>query len=165
MIPEPKRQEIKEAIWTVMDEGLIPAFEHLKRIRASVTEQLPVLNRRQLYEDFTRVLWHGYKDLMQKAAKLFGPDIGFLFQSDANFEKGLAAFKQAHPLAPPGFGDFLRAQRTSWQNALADFRNHCLEHREEGPEMYTGFYNPTNADVLFDAVWRTIAEVWSSFSR
>jgi len=159
MIPEPKREEVKHAIMTISMEGLMPAFEHLKRIRASITEQMPVLNRKQLYEDFTRVLWHGYKDLMQRAATLMGANIGFLFQNDANFQKGLTEFKEAHPSVVPEFGDHLRTQRTNWQNELGDFRNHFLEHRQEEPEKYKIFYQPDSAEALFDSVWRTTADI------
>ena len=58
-----ERDAVKNAIMTVLTEGLMPAFERLRHIRASVTTSLPELNRRQLYEDFARVLWHAYKDL------------------------------------------------------------------------------------------------------
>ena len=51
LIFEPQRQDLKEAILTIMFEGLMPAFEHLKKIRASVGQAMPVLNRMQLYED------------------------------------------------------------------------------------------------------------------
>ena len=51
---DPERQELKEAILTILMEGLIPAFEHLRKIRASVGQEIPVLNRMQLYEDFSR---------------------------------------------------------------------------------------------------------------
>jgi hypothetical protein len=159
MIPEPKREEVKHAIMTISVEGLMPAFEHLKRIRASVTQQMPVLNRKQLYEDFTRVLWHAYKDLMQRAALLMDINIGFLFQPDTKFEKGLTEFREAYPAVLPWFGDHLRTQRTNWQNELADFRNHFLEHRQEEPEKFKDFYQPSNAEALFDAVWRTTADI------
>jgi hypothetical protein len=158
-IPDPRREEVKHAIMTISTEGLFPAFEHVKRIRASVKAQMPVLNRKQLYEDFTRVLWHGYKDLMQRAAVLMGAKIGFLFDTAAKFEKGLAEFREANPAVPPGFGDHLRTQRTNWQNDLADFRNLFLEHRQEEPEKFRIFYQPDSAEALFDSVWRTTADI------
>jgi len=158
-IPEPKRSEVKHAIMTISTEGLLPAFENLKRIRASLTKQMPVLNRKQVYEDFSRVLWHGYKDLMQRAALLMGAKIGFLFDTNAKFERGLAEFRQAHPSVPQGFGDHLRTQRTNWQNDLADFRNLFLEHRQEEPEKFSVFYQPESAEALFDSVWRTTADI------
>ncbi len=158
-IPEPKRAEVKHAIMTISTEGLLPAFENLKRIRASLTKQMPVLNRKQLYEDFSRVLWHGYKDLMQRAALLMGAKIGFLFDTNAKFERGLAEFRQGHPSAPQGFGDHLRTQRTNWQSDLADFRNLFLEHRQEEQEKFSVFYQPESAEALFDSVWRTTADI------
>ena len=160
---DPSREKIKSAIWTIMDEGLMPAFEKLKQIRASVGQQMPLLTRRQLYEDFARVIWHGYKDLMPKAVNLFGADVGFMFRDEKEFEKGLSAFNVAHPNASPRFGDFLRAQRSGWQNELSDFRNNYLEHRKRGPEAYPDFYKPDEAEGLFDAVWRTIAEILVMF--
>ena len=81
-----KRDAVKNAIMTVLTEGLMPAFERLRQIRASVTTSLPELNRRQLYEDFARVLWHAYKDLFPKAVRLLGFEIGFLFTADADFD-------------------------------------------------------------------------------
>ncbi len=163
MIFDPAREKLKTAIMTVSMEGLMPAFEHLKRIRASITQQMPVLNRKQLYEDFTRVLWHGYKDLMPRAATLIGVDIGFLFQNDVSFEKGLVAFRQAHASIPIEFGENLRTVRTNWQADLADFRNHYLEHRNEESDQYKDFYRPEFAEQLFDTVWRTIVDILAMF--
>ena len=163
IIREPTREQVKEAIILISLEGLMPAFEHLRRIRASTLEQLPLWNRRQLYEDFSRLLWHAYKDLMPKAVKLIGFDIGFLFQNDANFEKAVTDFEEANPSIMSGFGNFLRTQRTSWQNALADFRNHHLEHREVGQTSDEDFYKPENAGALFDSAWRTIADILFMF--
>ena len=40
MIFDPERQKLKDAIITILLEGLIPAFEHLKKIRASVGQQI-----------------------------------------------------------------------------------------------------------------------------
>jgi hypothetical protein len=78
-------------------EGLMPAIEHLKKIRSSIRQEIPVLNRMQLYEDFSRVLWHAYKDLMPRATILLGFDLGFLFQNEANFEKWVIEFNGNHP--------------------------------------------------------------------
>ena len=47
-----EREAAKNAIMTIVVEGLMPAFEHLKKIRASVTTPLPELNRRQLLQGF-----------------------------------------------------------------------------------------------------------------
>lgn len=92
-----ERKAVKDAFMTILIEGLMPAFEHLRKIRQSVSAPAPELNRRQLYEDFARVLWHAYKDLMPKAVLLLGFDIGFQFQNDAIFEKGIAEFNKKYP--------------------------------------------------------------------
>lgn len=159
LIFDPQRQELKEAIITILMEGLIPAFEHLKRIRASVGQQMPVLNRMQLYEDFSRVLWHGYKDLMPRATILTGFDMGFLFRNDADFEKGAIDFNKQHPSLIMQLCDHLRNQRTNWQNGLSKFRNHFLEHRKEEQNKFGKYYQPGEAEVLFDSAWRTMSDV------
>jgi hypothetical protein len=155
---EPRRQDAKEAILTISIEGLLPAFEHLKKIRASVQQTVPELNRKQHYEDFARVLWHAYKDLTPKATALMDFDIGFLFQNNANFEKGVTKFVAEHP-SLLGLGPYLRQQRISWQDRLQSFRNHFLEHRKEEPEKFKNYYVPEWAEMVFAAVWHTIADV------
>jgi hypothetical protein len=64
------RDALKNSIMTILTEGLMPAFEHLRKIRSSAASPVPELNRKQHYEDFARVLWHAYKDLPPKAAML-----------------------------------------------------------------------------------------------
>jgi hypothetical protein len=159
LIRDPEPQKVKESIFTILFEGLIPAFEDLKLIRVSGGAEIPILNRRKHYEDFARVLWHAYKDLMPKTALLMGFDIGFIFQNDKNFEKGLLVFQSDHPHVSVQFGSHLRDQRTRWQNALGKFRNHYLEHREDSPDKYEVFYRPDIAEAHFDAVWRSSADV------
>jgi hypothetical protein len=137
----------------------MPAFEHLKSIRALTAQTLPELNRKQLYESFTIVLWRAYKDLMQAAAKLMEPEFGFLFQSDANFESGLAAWAKKRPRHGQGMADYFRKRRTEWQTDLGQFRNY-LEHRDEtDPATYARHYEPAHAEMIFDSVWRTIADI------
>lgn len=92
MIDGDTRDKLKDAIVAISVEGLMPVFEHLKKIKALPGQQIPELNRKQLFEDFTRVLWHSYKNLMQKAAKLMEPEFGFLFQNKRQFEAGLGAW-------------------------------------------------------------------------
>jgi hypothetical protein len=159
MFVQAEKENVKNAIMTISTEGLLPAFEHLKRIRSSIAQQLPVLNRRQHYEDFSRVLWHSYKDLTQAATKVMGAQVGFIWSPDSDFEAGLKDFMESDPRVPRGFDNFLRFQRHNWQNELCDFRNHFLEHRREGPERFADFYQPENAEALFNTVWRTIAEI------
>lgn len=96
----------------------MPAFEHLKKIMDPASQALPVLNYKQLYEDFTRSLWHAYKDLMQIAAKMMEPEFGFLFQKETQFEAGMAAWGKKHPWCRKWCRICVRhapTGRTSWQ--------------------------------------------------
>ena len=145
MIDGARREEVKHAILAISFEGLMPAFEHLKRIRAAVGESVPKLNRKQHYEDFAVALWMAYKTLMPRATELMDFNIGFLFQNDLNFDKGLVEFLKALPPRGAQIGPYLRAQRTEWQNELAEFRN-FLQHRSPGESRkYVGLYEPDYA--------------------
>ena len=158
-IYEPERQKLKEAILAICVGGLMPAFEDLKKIRASVNQTIPELDRRQLYETFTVVLWRSYKNHMQRAAKLMEPEISFLFQEDPQFEKGLIAWGKKRPVIAQAVAPYLRKQRMTWQNELRTFRND-LEHKGETyPAIYEGRYAPAHAELLFEAVWRAIADI------
>lgn len=155
-----ERDKLKEAILIVSFEGLMPAFEHLKDIRASVGQTMPELNRRQLFENFEGRLWHAYKDLMQKAAKLMEPEIGFLFQrQDAQFEAGLSDWEKKRPKLAQAVAPHLRKQRVDWQEDLREFRNY-LEHKDDrDPKVFAARYDPVHSEKLFDTVWRTIADI------
>lgn len=158
-----EREAIKNAIMILVTEGLMPAFEHLRKIRLSIANPVPEMNRRQLYEDFARVLWHAYKDLFPKAVLLLGFDIGFLFQKQADFEKGLAKFVSSHPSLILDVPELLRRQRTNWQQALSSFRNDFLEHRKADIADFADFYQPKTAEMLFGHAWRTMAELFPPF--
>jgi hypothetical protein len=159
MIYGEEREKLKEAILAIAFEGLMPAFEHLKKIRSLRTQPLPILNQKQVYEDFSRVLWHSYKDLMQKAAKMMEPEFGFLFQKGTQFESGLTAWCNKRPPIAIAVAEYFRACRAEWQNDLSNFRNY-LEHKDEtDPEVFAGRYHPDHAENLFERVWRTIADI------
>jgi hypothetical protein len=158
-----EREAVKDAIMTILMEGLMPAFEHLRKIRQSVSTPIPELNRRQLYEDFGRVLWHAYKDLMPKAALLLGFDIGFQFQNDALFEKVIAKFNEKYPSLIMNIPGVLKRQRVNWQNGLSEFRNDFLEHRKQDIAAFESYYRPETAERLFDHAWRTMADLFPVF--
>jgi len=160
-----KREAVKNAIMTLLIEGLMPAFEHLRKIRASVINSVPELNRRQLYEDFARVLWHACKDLFPKAVLLLGFNIGFLFRGDKDFEKELAEFMSKAPFLILDVPELLRQQRAIWQQGLAGFRNDFLEHRKKDVVEFAAYYQPQTAEMLFDHAWRTMAELFPAFTE
>ena len=66
-----------------------------------------------------RVLKHGTQKLM----KMFGVDIGFLFQKQTLFESGLKALEKPDPV----LADYLKQVRLSWSERLLDQRN-AIEH-------------------------------------
>jgi hypothetical protein len=163
-IPEPRKKAAKNAIMNISMNGLTPAFMHLRNIRTSVGVDLPVLNTKQLYEDFVQDLWRSYKDLTQKAVKAMGSDIGFLYQTDTNFEKGLSTFMGTDPrIAWHVLADSLRSQRRDWQNGLAEFRNNLEHGGKLSLETHSQYYEPEMAERLFAVVWQTIADILTVF--
>jgi hypothetical protein len=157
------REKLKNSIMTILTEGLMPAFEQLKRIRLSLVSTVPEINRKQHYEDFARVLWHGYKDLMPKAVSLLGFDIGFQFQKPASFENGIDDFAKKHPRLIMNVPELLRRQRKGWQQDLVKFRNEFLEHRSVDVAEVEKYYRPEWAEMVFDFAWRTMAELLPVF--
>jgi hypothetical protein len=156
---EPERQEVKEAITSILMDGLMPAFLELQRIRASLGQDMPLMNRLQPYEDFSRKLWKSYKDLMEKAARLMGFKIGFLFDNEKKFGEGLKKFRKENPRIRVGFEKFLEQTREEWQNELAKFRNTWLEHQTGDNRRFEKFYKPEYAEALFTLVWQTIVDI------
>lgn len=154
-----QREEASEAITAVLTDGLIPAFLELRAIQESQTNDLPLVNKFQQYEDFARKLWKAYKDLTQRAASAMGFDIGFLFQKETKFEEGLKVFRAAFPAAPPSLEGYFREVRDLWQNDLARFRNEFLEHQKGSRQEHLKFYDPNYVNSLFDAVPRIIGDV------
>ena len=154
-----QRGRVTESLATVITDGLMPTFLKLRQIRELVKKDLPMLEGRELYEDFARKLWKSYKELMQNAAKETGFDVGFLFQKETGFEQGLKKFREANPSASSTLEAYLRETRRLWQTDLADFRNNILEHVSEDRSKYEKFYRPEFAEKLFDAVWKTMIEI------
>lgn len=160
------REDLKEAIHIMLLEGLMRAFAELQTIRANKNRRLARLDRDRPYENFVRTLWHGYRHLFPKVIGLLGYDISFLFEADPKFEKKLQLFlaQNAKYLICADIGGFLKIQRAMWQNELSLFRNDYLEHRKEEVAAIVGqFYDPDWAESVFNAVWRTIAELLSMF--
>lgn len=158
-IHDPDREKVNDALGAIQIDGLLPAFLELEKIRKSVGKELPILEKMQPYEDLARKLWKAYKELMKSTAKLMGFDIGFLFTNEAKFDAGIKKFRGLNPRVPDAFESFLRETRKRWQNDLAKFRNEILEHPSADKGLFKDFYNPANAEALFDGVWHTIVEI------
>lgn len=159
MIFNEQRERVNDAIGTILMDGLMPAFRELEQIRAAEGKQLPILDRRELYNDFGRKIWKAYKDLTQRAAREIGFNIGFLFKDPAGFKDELKKFQQDYPNVRPELGKALEETRSRWQNELAQFRNTFLEHQDSDPKLFAKFYDIKYVEVLFDDVWNTIVEL------
>jgi len=159
MIEGAQREDVKHALVSILIDGLMPAFLKLGEIRASVDQAMPLMNREQLYEDFARKSWKAYKELMQVALDLMGHKIGFLFKCEKEFREGLVDLRSRNPELRAGFEKFLEETRDEWQNDLSKFRNTWVEHQRGERKQFQKFYEPRNAELLFDTVWRTIT--WS----
>ncbi len=163
MILGTQRDEVKHAIFSILIDGLMPAFLKLEEIRASVGKAIPLMNIEQLYEDFARKLWKAYKELMQVALDLMGYKMGFLFQGPKEFREGLLELRRLSPNLRVGFEKFLEETRDEWQNDLSKFRNTWVEHQRGDRKQFQKFYDPKNAEWLFDTVWHTIADILPVF--
>ena len=74
-IVNPRLQEVKDAFMEVLVEGLIPAYLNLRQIRMVRGLRIPVIERRQQFENLSGALWRTYKTLMPKATILLGFDL------------------------------------------------------------------------------------------
>jgi hypothetical protein len=161
-IREPYRAKTKGAIGRLKMDGFMPAFEHLRSIRANAVDQPVELKKEQVYADFMRTLWHGYRDLLPKAADEMGFDITFIFRKASEFEKGLTAFLNHHPAINEFvklFPDYLRQQRATGQNDLARVRNDYLEHRKLEWEDVRHAYCVAKSEMFFERAWTTASDI------
>ncbi len=159
MIPDTEKVNVKDAIGTVLFDGLIPAFLELRNIRASVGQDLPLVDRYQLYEDFARKVWKSHKDLTQRAGKAMGFNIGFLYQEEQGFEEGLKKFRVDWPGVQGEFEHFVRENRSKWQSELRAFRNGFLEHQQGDRMEFRKFYDASFVETLFNMVWGAIVDL------
>jgi hypothetical protein len=154
------RDEIKLAISDVY-EALTDAFNDLRELRRIEGDaSIPVAERQGTYSAFYVHLWRAYKDRFQKLLQVLGYDLGFLWQSQKQFEAAAERFIDQHPEIDVQFVDALRENRRSWQDQLGLFRNH-LEHREETPDQDfdASFYTLQRAEQAFEYVWRMIENI------
>ena len=160
LIMDTQREDVKAAIVSILNDGLVPAFLELRTIRALPGRNLPLIDRNQPFEDLARKLWRAYKALTQNAVQLMGFDIGFLFENDKRFAEGLKKFRAANPNLVVDYEAFLEDVRTSWQTELGKFRNNWIEHPDgKPPKDFAKFYTPQYAEIIFEKVWRAIVDM------
>ena len=155
-----KRDEIRDAVMTVLVDCLMPAFVSLRELRAIAGDPTaPILTKTKHFDDMCKSLWSAYKDRTQSAARLMGYEIGFLFQNDAEFEKGCAAFGYANPCVDKELIERMKSNRATWQPDLKRFRNDYLEHQKIPREEMAPFYSLQRAEELFERVWVAAEEI------
>jgi hypothetical protein len=94
--------------------------------------------------------------------KSVGFEIGFLFRSEKEFREGLPQFRTSNSLLKSlrdGYEEFLESNRKGWQNDLSQFRNTWVEHQKGDGRKFNKFYEPHSAELMFDCVWKTIADI------
>lgn len=159
MIEGQQREEVNNAVALILFDGLMPTFNQLQKIRVAHGNELPIMDRQELYHDFYRKLWKSYKDLTQRAATEMGFNIGFLFKDNNDFKNGLPIFIKNHPQLRPEVGNALQDARSRWQNELATFRNTFIEHQNSDQKLYAKFYDLKFAERIFEEVWNTIVDL------
>ncbi len=87
-----------------------------------IEESIDAALRREV-ETFLNAAVRAFKEGMQKLASHLQLDIGFLFQRQVLFERGLAGLRQTDR----ALADYLRETRETWSERLLDCRN-AIEH-------------------------------------
>jgi hypothetical protein len=153
------REAVKSELFLVV-EAVGMAFEALRDIEKLVTgSEGPELRLNKAYANLYGHLWQARKDRWQKVAAALGYNVGFIFQGDAQFERGAVAFSESHPSIDSTFIDMARQDRATWQSALGAIRNEHLEHRATvDPRLVRAFFRPDSARATFDNVWNAIEE-------
>jgi hypothetical protein len=158
-ICDPQREDVKNAIMSILADGLMPAFNELKKILAAREKELPLMDRRELFHGFYGKLWKAYKELTQRAAKAAGFNVGFLFTADKDFTNGLIELHANHPSIRSELDNALLNTRQKWQSELANFRNSIIEHPDADATRFEKFYTPDYSEWLFMEVWNTIVDL------
>jgi len=136
-------------------EQLEVARVHLGRIESKSFTKLPTFDQQAEYVAFYNAIWWAYKDRFKNFMNELGFDLGFVFQSDENFEKGAERFLKLHPNFH-AFIDVARQDRNDWQGLLAAHRNNLHSGDRRGEKHDPD--NPKDARVIFDNVWQSIEE-------
>jgi len=164
------RKEINDGIFTILFDGLMPAFLSLREIRKieSGKDEKIVINLQKHYINLFNHLWVAYKDRMPKVVGLIGFDIGFLFQNEKDFEEGTGGFLKKNEILSGidyQFINMLRDERKTWQNILAKIRNDYLEHKKLNQKEVERHFNLETAEIIFNNCWQAVEEIMVVFLR
>ncbi len=166
-----KREIIKQAIYRVVFEGLIPAFISLRELGKKWTdEKVPEIEKRQLIKSIYSNLVIAFKDRFKKVAKLMGYDIGFLFRKkEKDFENNCVKFLEDNPRIDSGFIEFAKNERDSWLRLMTNVRNIAIEHAAENDpdeiKYLESYMNLESVEIFFDNCWRAIEDFLFVFSK
>ena len=158
------RNEINDAIFTVLFDVLVPAFISLREIRKIESGEVEkiIINLNKHYFNLFNHLWVAYKDRMPKVTELLGFDIGFLFQNEKNFNEGVEKFLSSKgdlPGIDVNFTDMLGDERRTWQNILGEIRNNYLEHKKVEDKEVQKHFNLETAEAVFNNCWQAIEDI------
>jgi hypothetical protein len=155
------RDQVKEALAATF-RALVDAYNDLRELRRIESDpSVPLSERDGAYSAFYVHLWRAYKgSFQQEVPAALGYDVGFLWQSDKEFEAGAERFLRDHTEVESQLVDMMRGDRRDWQSKLALFRNEHLEHKRELDPGFIGtFYTLAGAEQAFENVWRAIEDI------
>lgn len=147
--------------WGNFDVKLGEAFTGLVELRRIADDpDTPLHDLNRSYIGFYSLLWAAFKDRLPKALLTLGYDIGFLFVKDTQFESRYVAFEAAHPtMDHVTLRKVIAQDKSLWQDRFADYRNHFIEHHEDGADE-KGLHSLQSAETMFKNVWKC-AEDWT----
>ncbi len=159
-----KQKEINDSILSLLFECLLPAHISLENIKKhSATAGIAELDKQKDYFDLHNHLWAAYKDRMQLIFQDSEFEIGFLFQKDADFEKGLSKLKTTFPSLTVGFIESITRDRNTWQKDIAMIRNDYIQHKKIPPEIASKYFTEKNAEIIFNNTWMAIEQIVLNF--
>lgn len=154
------KTEINDAIFSILIECLLPAHISLINIKNHISNPaLPEIDKQKDYFDLHNHLWAAYKDRMLQVFENSKFNIGFLFQKDKFFEQGLEKLKEDFPTVTDDFLDWLTENRNTWQKDMAMIRNDYIQHKKIESKVVEKFFTPENSEIIFDNIWKSIANI------
>lgn len=163
------RDEVKNSIMHVIFYGLEPAYRNLREAKKKwEDESIPEREKIQHIEGVYSYLVIAFKVRFQETAKLMGYDIGFLFQNENNFDKGLSLFSEKHPNFHSAFIESLKSERKSWLNITIEVRNILINHGAgKDPKKIKDLecaLTLESAEIIFENCWRCIEDILAIFA-
>lgn len=135
------------------------SFMSLRRIRNfKIMPDIPMLSQESEYINFYNHLWTAFKDRFPKILLILGFDIGFLYQNNKNFKKGLELFNKINSMLPDEFTIMISNDK-EWLDKLSSFRNKYIQHKSVSDKIKTDFFNIQSAEAYFFNIWTSIENI------